>query len=544
MIADNIRKEVEKVLKELDLEQVEFTVEHPADTSHGDYATNVALVLGKKLGKNPKELAEALQLALLAQDDLNFVDKIEVAGAGFINFYLSPEFFAKSLELQDDFGKNNELKGTKVMVEYTDPNPFKELHIGHLMSNAIGESISRLIEYSGADVKRANYQGDVGMHVAKAIWGKMKKPESTWGDAYAYGATEYDSHKDEITTLNKKVYEKSDEEINALWEEGKKTSLESFEEIYTKLGTQFDEYFFESEVAEKGKKIVEENTGDVFEESDGAIIYKGEQDGLHTRVFLNSEGLPTYEAKELALPVEKYSRYKYDTSIVVTGNEINEYFKVLMSALGKINPELAGKTRHIAHGMLRLPSGKMSSRTGDVITAMALIEIAKEKALEKMEEKDERIAEQVAIGAIKYAILKQTPGKDIIFDIDQSLSLEGDSGPYLQYTYVRALSVLKKAQELNIKPNIKNPITKISQVERLLYRLPEVILSASRDYAPHTVVHFLTALAGSFNTLYAQEKIVDENNEYTPYRLALTQALATTLKNGLYVLGIPTPDHM
>src|SRR3989338_3542685 len=220
---------IREAIESLGLGSVDFVVEHPTDLKMGDYSTNVGIKTGKS-----KEIFEALRQA---QGNFNFIYKIEIAGPGFINFYLTKEFFKKSLveiiEKGGEFGKNENLKGEKVMVEHTDPNPFKEFHIGHLMPNVIGSTIARIFEWNGAEVKQANYQGDVGMHVAKAIWG-MRKGEK---DPYVAGAKAYEENpesKIEIEELNKKIYEKSDSEINELYEKGRKESLEYFEQIYKK----------------------------------------------------------------------------------------------------------------------------------------------------------------------------------------------------------------------------------------------------------------------------------------------------------------------
>lgn len=428
------------------------------------------------------------------------------------------------------------------------------------MSNAIGESVSRIIEFSGAEVKRANYQGDVGLHTAKAVWGLQQRGSTSLlgdskilGKAYAKGAKAYEEDetaKEEIKEMNKKIYNRSDEKINKLYDNGRKTSLEYFEKIYKKLGTKFDEYFFESETGPVGKKLVEENIGKVFEESEGAIVFRGEKYGLHTRVFVNSEGLPTYEAKDLALTKIKKDKFIYDESIVVTANEQKEYYKVVLSAIKQIFPKLAEKSKHIAHGMLRLQDGKMSSRTGDIITGESLIEDVNTKILEKMKNSDiedrEGTSEKIGIGAIKYSILKQSTGKDIIFDYDKSLSFEGDSGPYLQYARVRANAVLEKAKFENIKINIKtlkrNTITDDS-LEKLLYRFPEIVQRANTEYEPHYITTYLTELAGAFNSFYAKERIIEEG-EASIYKVALTKAFETTVKNGLWLLGIKVPNKM
>jgi arginyl-tRNA synthetase len=243
------------------------SLEHPADISNGDYSTNVAMAYAKESGSNPRELAEKIK-AEIEKNLPEEISKVEVAGAGFINFYLSNNFFSSSikeiLNQKDNWGRNEQLSGKKVMVEYTQPNPFKPFHIGHLMSNAIGESISRIVEFSGAKTVRANYQGDVGLHDAKAIWGIINSGESLegktalWvGEQYAKGSDAYDTNEDskkEIDEINKKIYSRADENINKIYDWGRQVTLEAFEEIYKILGTKFDHYFFESEMAPIGEK--------------------------------------------------------------------------------------------------------------------------------------------------------------------------------------------------------------------------------------------------------------------------------------------------
>ena len=580
MIQEVLKKLVNDALEKLSLENATIIFDHPADLEHGDYTTSIALQIGKQqglpaqAGKNPRELAEQIANEIRSVGN-EYIEKVESAGQGFINFYLSQKFFREQLmvilQRGGSYGRLTLNKGRKMMVEYTDPNPFKEFHIGHLMSNSIGESLARLFEASGAEVKRAIYQGDVGMHVAKTVWGMMKSkdvmPSNTvsyteklayLGKSYAIGATAYENDetaKKDIGEINKKIFDKSDTEINKLYDTGKKWSLDAFEEIYKRLGTKFDFYFLESEAALLGGKIVEEFLGKgVFEKSDGAIVWKGESEGLHTRVFINSQGLPTYEAKELGLSKKKFDTYSFDRSVVVTANEQNDYFKVVLRVLEKIYPDIAKRTLHLGHGMLRLPTGKMSSRTGDIITAESLIEDAKKIILEKMsgektvefsDAEKQVVAEAVAIGAIKYSILRQAIGKDIIFDFDQSLSFEGNSGPYLQYTYARAKSVIRKASGVHIEPSIERGKEPITAPERLLYRFGEVVERAGREYAPHYVATYLYELASSFNAYYHDYIVVDkEHADTSAFRVAITSAVATVLKNGLVVLGIQAPERM
>ncbi len=579
MIVEDLKKAIAKTLKEIGIENPKVELEHPAELSHGDYSTNVALAYAKELKLKPRELAERV-VEKLKVESLKFLEKIEIAGPGFINFYLTKEFFAEEVAgIGEKYGKNEHLSGKKVMVEYTDPNPFKEFHIGHLMSNAIGESIARIAEFESAKVVRACWQGDVGLHVAKAVWGMQKKVQSLklkvdslkaedWGKAYAEGAGAYETDakaKQGINTLNKVIFDKSDAEVNALYDAGRKVSLEHFEEIYKVLDTKFDHYFFEGIEGRDGVKVVEVGLKNgVFEKSDGAIVYKGEKVGLHTRVFINSQGLPTYEAKELGLNQAKLRvEPDLDTSIIITANEQSDYFKVVLSAMSEVLPEVAKRTKHIAHGMLRFASGKMSSRKGNVITGEGLIAQVEELVQEKIKDRDmseeekKELAEVVAVGAIKYSILRQAIGGDIIFDFEKSISFEGDSGPYLQYSYVRAKSVLKKGQEVLgdvyvVGEGGERRIQHLEHIqqlpliplERLLVRFPEVVERAGTEYEPHFVTTYLTELAGVFNSWYANGKIVDKTDPASPYKLALTKAFANIMKNGLWLLGIKVPEKM
>lgn len=557
-----------------------FVLEHPDEMSHGDFATNVALVLSKSLKKSPVEVAKQI-VAEINQDLPVEISKVEIAGPGFINFYLSPKYFTAGvgeiLNKGDKFGQINVLNNKRTVIEYTDPNPFKQFHIGHLMTNTIGESLSRLVEANGADVKKACYQGDVGLHVAMAIWGAQKmmneRPElkkqffgtwfgfkkypnqKLWGEAYALGATsnkENPQVAQEIALINKKVYSRDDTEINKLYDVGRSDSLRDFERIYKILDTKFDAYFFESKTGPYGKELVEEYLAKgVFEKSDGAVIFRGEKYGLHTRVFINKDGLPTYEAKELGLAKIKYDKFGYDQSVVVTGNEVSEYFKVLLAAMSQVWPELAKKTIHIGHGMFKLPTGKMSSRTGNVITADFLLSEIKNNVLEKM--KDRQMSERekmltseiISVGALKYSILKQQTGSDIIFDFDKAVSFEGDSGPYLQYSCVRAKSILEKAKKEGIKGQVSGASGQVAgELPKLLVRFGEIVERAGKEYSPHYLAIYLIQLAGVFSSFYAQETVVDKADVNSPYKVALTQAFSIVMQNGLKLLGIKVPNRM
>ncbi|HEV8677578.1 MAG TPA: arginine--tRNA ligase [Candidatus Paceibacterota bacterium] len=582
MIRESIEQAVKAALAELGAGDAPFVVSRPGDMAHGDYATNAALSAAKALKKNPREVAEML-VAKLTGPSANPltseakqpglasgpVEKIEVAGAGFINFFLSSETIKKEVAdaaQGEGYGANESYAGKTIMVEYTDPNPFKEFHIGHLMSNAIGESIARLLERSGAKVLRANYQGDVGPHVAKALYILLEKNIDNpsikdISAAYVEGASRYEENAEDkkaIDALNKKIYEKSDERVNALYEKGRTLTLEHFEELYKILGTKFDFYFFESAAAPIGVKIVHAHP-DVFVESEGATVFKGEGYGLHTRVFLNSQGLPTYEAKELGLMELKKEKAEFDESITITASEQSDFFKVVYLAAKLISPDLSDKLVHRSHGMMRFASGKMSSRLGNVVTGESLLRALTDAAKEKMKERDVAdagaVAERVAVAAVKYAVLKQGTGKDIVFDPEKSLSLEGDSGPYLQYAHVRACSLLKKADGAEDLDSEASPLlppageSKSSapvsrqNLERLILHYPDALARAAEELEPHHVTTYLIELASAFNSWYASERLIVDG-KVSADALALVKAVKNILASGLDALGIAAPEQM
>lgn len=546
---DRIRTAVETALVEAGAEGVSFAVEWPADMAHGDYAVNAALAAAKQLGKSPREVAELLIPKL--RDALGAdASSIEIAGPGFINIRLSSSAVTHALHAatSDTWGKRAANAGKRVAVEYSCPNPFKEMHIGHLMSTVIGEAVARSIENSGATVIRDSYGGDVGPHVAKALWALRKDGVTDVANAsevdaaYARGAKAYEASEEakaEVDALNQEIYKGENAELMDLWRKCREVCLEAFRKIYAVLGTTFDYYFFESEVTPLGMEVVNDALAKgIFEKSDGAVIYPGEKKGLHTLVFITSRGTPTYEAKDIGLAFYKEERIANDEVIIETGAEQVGHFKVFLAALSEIAPLIAAKMSHISHGLMTLTTGKMSSRLGNTITATGLLNEVIESAREK--NPDPLIAQQVGVAAVKYMILRQAAGGAIVFDPEKSLSLEGDSGPYLQYAYVRAKTVLEKAGDA-VKGVGDAPETPYL-LERLIIRFPEVAARAERERAPHHIAQYLTKLAGEWNSFYAAERIIGGESE--GHKLMLASAFANTMKQGLSLLGIPVPEKM
>lgn len=525
-----------------------------------DAGSDLAIPLfaaGKQLQQPPEDLANKLA-AELGHD---LIEKVETSG-GYVNIWLNPIVLARDIVEQaawPEYGHNQNRSGQTILVEHTDPNPFKELHIGHLYSNTVGEAVCRLFEASGAKVHRLSYHGDVGLHIAKAVYQMNKwqqqrhqpletmpfNERTTWlAKAYVTGAKAYDedeSSHQAIMDINKKIYDRSDPVINELYDWGRQTSFGYFDEIYARLRTPaFEKQYFESQSGPAGMELVRSNMAH-FEQSDGAVVFRGEQEGEHTRVFITSENLPTYETKELGLATIKDADFpQASLSVVVTANEINAYFKVVLKALQRIRPELAAKTRHLSHGVIKLPSGKMSSRTGDVVKATDLLDevTAAVKALAP----DSPSVDDNALAAIKYAFLRPNIGGDIVYDINESIRLDGQTGPYIQYAAVRISSILDKIQAVAETDSYDW----VAEKPLLMHvaRWPEIVSSATAELSPSQVASFAYELAKAFNRYYESVPVKDAPESVRAARLDTLRSVHSTLEKACSLLNIPVPNKM
>src|SRR3989338_258723 len=556
-----LRNAIQKAVHEtFGIFSASFVVEHPADLTHGDYASNIALTIAKEVGKAPRMIAEELKAKL--DDSLDMVSSIEVAGAGFLNFRLARSYFADVVSsitvAPHAWGSSTHFEGEKVLLEYTSPNLIKPLHVGNLVGNIIGESLARLYSFAGARVVRMNYPSDIGPTVAKGVWalkehGLDVQDIHAVGKAYVLGNAAYEdgSAKDAIDAVNRALYEKSDTELVALHEAALRTTIDAMNELCAQLGTTFDGVIYESEAGPRGRDTVRSHIAEgIFEESNGAVIYRGEKVDLHTRVFINAQGLPTYEAKDIGnLSIKHEQHPDWTRMLIVTGGEQREYFKVMFAAAREVFAE--AKERMMAHiptGFLTLTTGKMSSRLGNVLTADEVLgdlrAAAKERAAETRAHDVDELADMIAIAALKYQILRQAIGSDIIFDKERALSFEGASGPYLQYTHARIGSLAEKALAAGMSPEVAVTPADPYEIERILYRFPEVVHEATVAHEPHHLVTYLTELAGSFNSFYAHERIADATDPYAPYKLQLANAVKVTIANGMYLLGTTAPEKM
>lgn len=555
-----LHKLIAQALTELFDIQADFVIEHPKDMSHGDYATNAALVVSKQLNKTPKEIADALAEHLASHKD-PFVRSVSIAGPGFINIVIARSHFVDAVSEAahvSTYGYTNVYTGKKILVEHSSPNLFKPFHIGHLMNNTIGESITRLAKSSGADVATMSFPSDISLGVAKAIFiiqekheykGHIFEPKNIvlLGDAYVEGTKRYEEDESihgRVKQIADNLYAGVDTtEEYKIFKACKEFNINYFEHIVAQLGSHFDSYIYESEAGVDGKKIVLENTPGVFTESEGAVVYiPDESTKLHTSVFINSQGNPTYEAKDIGLLDLKFQKYNPDLSVFITDAQQVSHFNVVLDAAAKINKDWADKSLHRFHGRMSFKGAKMSSRLGGVPLAEDVINTVVGEVVEKNADVTPESAQKIAIAAIKFSILRAQAGKNINFDPDTSLSFEGDSGPYLQYTAVRAGSLLEKAKD--ITPSTETPIDGTETLERLIARFPEVVTDAQTQWAPHQLVTYLLELAQAFNSWYGQGKIIDDDKSATTYRLAVVAATRQTLINGLGILGIEVPEKM
>ncbi len=554
----NITSIIENLIKEsltsLSLEVDEIFLEHPQDLKMGDFSCNAAMMLSKKVGKNPRELAQEIVSKI---EENEYVEKVEVAGPGFINFYLSKKFyvdFVKGADVKPDF-----LNGIKVLIEHSSPNLFKPFHIGHMVNNSIGESLVRIYQYCGADVTKLSFPSDKSLGISKTVWGlkQMGIDNPTiddFGKAYVLGTEKYDSEdksiKTKIDQINLDIYNEEGENFE-IYKSGVDKSRAYFLDFTKRIGSEFDQFYYESECEKVGKEVIKENTPKVFEESEGALIFKGSEHGLYDNVFVTGAGYATYSGKDIGLLKLKFDNNDFDKSITVADIEQKGHFNVVKKAAEFVNQDWSDKTEYIMHGRLGFTGGeKVSSRFGNVPMAEVILEdlkkVVKERILEKTPDYDESILEEVSekisLSAIKFSVLKVSAGKNMTFDTDKSVSTEGDSGPYLQYAYVRAHSILNKVE--NVSSEFDSLSREVSDFEKVLYRFPEALKKSVEDYSPHHVAGFLFTACDSFNSFYASERILDEENPDYLYNISLVKKFSDILKEGLNTLGIDVVEKM
>ncbi|MDP4039457.1 MAG: arginine--tRNA ligase [Candidatus Pacearchaeota archaeon] len=548
--------------------EIEKLIEIPKDIKLGDYAFP-CFSLAKKLKKSPIEIAKDLASSILkniskAGKDL-WIEKVDALN-GYVNFFINQKKLALNIlskieKEKEEYGKSKTKR--KTMIEFSDPNTHKAFHIGHVRGTSFGESLARILEFSGDNVIRANYSGDTGMHVAKWIWcyqkyhfaEELNDNESWIAGIYVDAVkrlSKNESFQEEVNKINRKLSNKKDKQINKLWKKTKELSIKSWERIYHELNTKFDVYFFESEVEERGKEIVSELIKKkIAEISDEAVIARLDNYGLGVWVLLRKDKTILYSAKDLALAEKKFKDFKINYSIVETGSEQDLHFRQLIKTLELMNFKHFRDYKHLSHGLVKLPWGKMSSRTGDNVLYSdfrdKMIKITSkeiEKRFPKLE--STRISERalaIFISALKYGILKQDLNKNIVFNPEKSISFEGDTGPYLLYSYARALRILEKAE---YKKQKKFSVSNVSEEEKkligLLASFPNIVKNSYENLAPNLIANYSYDLAKSFSEFYHSCIVIGAEKEQ--FRLKIVDSFSQVMKSALFLLGISVIPEM
>ncbi|MFH1222338.1 MAG: arginine--tRNA ligase [Candidatus Micrarchaeota archaeon] len=530
----------------------------------GDLTSTIAFELAKQQKKNPVELAK--QIAAKIEKNKNF-SKVDTVGP-YINFYFSDEFYAaaikKILKNKEKFGKAKST-GKKMMVEYFHANTHKGVHIGHIRNISLGESLCRILEFNGHKVIRANYQGDIGPHVAKCLWGFINlyhekapaKNRGIWlGKVYSEASLKIKDNEaleQQVQDINLKIYAK-DKHLTEIWKKTRQWCLDDLDEFYKEFGVKFNEFYFESQTEGIGKEAVLELVKrGIAKQDQGAIIMDLKDDNLGVYVLLTKEGYPLYSAKDLGLAKLKFDKYDLDRSIHVVGKEQELYFQQLFKTFEKAGMKKAAAiSYHLIYELVMLPEGKMSSREGTMVLyedlKNRLLELVQQEVKKRHVDWDEaKIAattKQIMLAAIKFSRIRRESNKTITFDWERALSLEGDSGPYLQYAYVRTKGILNKA---TFKPKVcKYSFTEDEKkLIKRLYMLPDAAGHAGESLSPHVLCDYLLELATELNKFYTTSRVLQaEKEEERQTRLALVAAANILLASTLNLLGIEAPEAM
>ncbi|MBW3022245.1 arginine--tRNA ligase, partial [Candidatus Woesearchaeota archaeon] len=503
-----IVKELKRVTKLKDV-----SLEVPPDHKLGDYAFP-CFVLAKSMKKNPKDIAEELS-AKINKNDL--IKEIKTAGP-YLNFYINKKEQAKNVLLaiqkeKEFYGKSHAGKD-RIVIEYPAPNTNKPLHLGHVRNMVLGKSVLLLLENAGNEVIPVNLVNDRGVHICKSMlayqrWGKNKEPDRKGdffvGDFYVMfnqKAKDMLGLEEEAQEMLRK-WEAGDRETLALWKKMRKWALDGFKETYKKFNVDFKREYYESEIYTFGKKIVNDGfkKGILEKDDTGAIYADLEKHNLPKKFLLRGDGTSLYMTQDLHLAVQKHKDFKFTSSIYVVGSEQNLHFQQLFKVLELLGYPWAKRCYHLSYGMVYLPEGRMKSREGTVVDADDLVDEVVESAKVEIEKRHgdsltsnqiDKRARMVGMAALKFFILKQDPVKDMVYDPNESLSLEGETGPYVQYTHARINSVLKKAKTKDVVADFSAYDTPEElKIIDLLGKYPETVLSAAQNYKPSTLCRYL-----------------------------------------------------
>ena len=555
--------------------------------------TLVAFPLLKISRKNPE--ATAQEIGAYLQEHCSLVEGIQIV-KGFLNLSIAPAAWIEdfnAIRSDKTFGhKQATADAPFVMVEYSSPNTNKPLHLGHVRNNLLGYSIARILEASGNRVFKTNIVNDRGIHICKSMlawqrWGNGATPESTGkkgdhliGDFYVL----FDKHyKAELTALMNegktkeeaeaasplmadaramlRRWEDGDEEIRSLWSTMNSWVYAGFDETYKRMGVSFDEIYYESETYLLGKEEVLRGLkeGKFVQDPDGSVWADFTDEGLDRKILLRSDGTSVYITQDIGTAKMRFDKHPIDKMVYVVGNEQEYHFKVLSLLLDRLGYAFGKGLVHFSYGMVELPDGKMKSREGTVVDADDLMDemvataraIAEEqgKGKDMPAEEAAEVARRVGLGSLKYFILKVDPRKNMTFNPKESIDFNGNTGSFIQYTYARIRSLLRKAEELGIAlPATFAGLTISTKEQELIAKVAEyadVVEEAARTYSPAVIANYVYDLVKEYNQFYHEFSILkEENEELRAFRLALSEVVARTIAAGFSLLGIEMPERM
>lgn len=543
-------------------------IEIPKDNTNGDFAFP-CFSLAKILRKAPPIIANEIKEKI--EIDSNLIEKIEVKG-GYLNFYINKNFLIseviKKISEQDEFGKSDFGKGKNIVIDYSSPNIAKPFHIGHLKTTVIGGALYNIYKYLGYNVVGVNHLGDYGTQFGKLIEGYKR-----WGQDYDLTNNPIDDLADIYKRINElckqdenvlnqcrenfKLLEQKDEYCTKIWNEFKDLSIKEFQRIYDLLGTKFDSWNGEAFYADKTDEVIDilTKTGRLVE-SEGAKIVDLSEVGIDTPcIVCKSNGSSIYATRDLAAILYRARTYDFDKCIYVTSYEQNLHFKQIfeVAKLLEIDEKYTKGLEHVPYGFVRLPSGKMSTRLGNFVKVEDLLNTTIEEALKIIEEKNpnlenkEDVAKKVGIGAVIFNDLSTNRIKDEVFDINAMLNFQGETGPYIQYTYVRTKSVLEKVEKLPKVEEIKLEHLKDEyslKLINIISNFEDTLHQVIQKSEPSFLARYLMELSKAFSSFYNENKIICEEKEVQNVRLYLTYAVNKVLKQGAKLLGIEMPDKM
>ncbi len=578
LLAENVKKAVKSVAG-IDVESI--SLERPENADFGDYSTNVAMVMAKANHLDPYELAKKLADEISSYDMVfkydtltyPFFSKIQAVKPGFVNFFLSEDFLKFNMlaveNAKEAYGASRIGKDKRIIVEFSQPNPNKPMHIGHARNNFLGSSLSEIFKFAGYDVIRTNYLNDWGTHICKSMLMYQKygggrdpgkKSDHFVGDFYIKYEQEVESKPElekELLALFNKL-EAGDPETVKLWEKIVEWAYKGWEQTYREENVEFDVWMYQSNYKETGKEVVRLalEKGVAEKDETGAVIARLEKYGIPDKVLLRKDGTSVYVTQDTELAKDSYEKYKFDKRLYVVDSRQSDYFRQLFKIMELLGFEWADRLYHVGYGVVSLPEGGMSSRKGLVVNAddvfSEIIELEKEEIASGIKSviSVEETAEKVALSAFRYALLKVDPKQDIIFRSTQITKFDGNTGPYLMYTYARSKSVLEKSGREEETPDFQTlESVKLNEKEKNVLRkiqeFPEIVVQATNAFSPHLVANYLYDIAQYFNSFYGEIPILDAIDEGTKtFRLALTKSTAQVLKNGLKLLGIEVVEKM